>query len=503
MRKQILKAINWKEKPKKWEFAVMAVVGLLATGEVIWLTASLHEQGEAHNTKLKKIEDWTDAMLVTSDRAHSSLVSLKQVDLDVLSLLGPDAAANQVTIKKLSSAWDMKRFRRCLDLLPVVPQDTVPAALLQVFREHYGPENGSDVAAWHRKLWQLERGKSEADPSYSDFKALLYRRIDPRFSEYFGHDKRGSINLSEVVWGGVTRDEIPPLRSPKMVSANDATYLSASDTVFGIDINGDSRAYPKRILAWHELFTDRIGGIDIVGAYCTLCGAMIPYESHTNAGALTFGTSGFLYRSNKLMYDEQTKSLWLTLTGKPVLGSQVGRGIKLVSRPVVTTNWAEWKKLHPNTKVLSLDTGHSRDYTEGAAYKDYFASDKLMFPVPELSSDLPTKAEVLELSWAKKLATAISVDFLKSNSVYHGQVSGVPFVILTDGSGANRAYRSVVKFKSQSNDKEITDSNGQQWLVSENELRCVQTSQTAPRLPCHRAFWFAWHAVYPQGKLLR
>ncbi len=480
----------------------MAVVGLLAAGEILWLTASLHQQEQAHSAKLKKIEDWTDAMFVTSDRARSSMAGLERVDLDVLSLLGPDSTAHLLTIKKLSSEWDIKRFRRCLDLLPVVSQDTIPAALLQLFRDHYGTENASDVAAWNRKLWQLEGDIVEADPSYSDFKALLYRKLDPRFSEYFGHDKRSSIALSEILWGGVTRDEIPPLRSPKMISVGEATYLADTDTVFGIDINGDTRAYPKRILAWHELFTDRIGGVDIVGVYCTLCGTMIPYESRTKAGALRFGTSGFLYRSDKLMYDEETKSLWLTLTGEPVVGTQVGRGLKLVSRPVVTTTWAEWKKVHPNTKVLSLDTGYSRDYAEGVAYRDYFASDKLMFPVPELSSILPIKAEVLELSWARKPATAISTKVLQPNSVYHGRVSGTPFVILTDSSGANRVYRTAVQFKKQA-DRSVMGSDGKVWVVAENELRCSQTKETAPRLPAHRAFWFAWHAVYPHGELIR
>lgn len=502
-----MKAINWREKPRKWEVVVMAVVGLLAAGEIIWLTVSLQEQGQAHVAKLQKIEDWTDAMLVTSGRAHSSMVRLEQVDLDVLSLLGPNTSANLLTIKKLSSEWDIKRFRRCLDLLPVVSQDTIPASMFQLFRDQYGTENGSDVGAWTRKLWQLEGGMVKADsgysdPSYPDFKALLYRKLDPRFSEYFGHDKRSSIALSEILWGGVTRDEIPPLRSPKMISVGEATYLADTDTVFGVDINGDTRAYPKRILAWHELFTDRIGGVDIVGVYCTLCGTMIPYESRTKVGALSFGTSGFLYRSDKLMYDEETKSLWLTLTGEPVVGTQVGRGLKLVSRPVVTTTWGEWKKVHPNTKVLSPDTGYSRDYAEGVAYRDYFASDKLMFPVPELSSILPLKAEVLELSWAKKPATAISTNVLQPNSIYHGRVSSTPFVILTDSSGANRVYRTAVQFKKQAG-QAVIGSDGKVWEVAENELRCLKTKETAPRLPAHRAFWFAWHAVYPHGDLIR
>jgi len=91
------------------------------------------------------------------------------------------------------------------------------------------------------------------------------------------------------------------------------------------------------------------------------------------------GTSGFLYRSNKLMYDRATQSLWSTLRGEPVIGPLVGQGIRLARGSVVTTTWGEWRRRHPHTSVLSIDTGHTRDYAEGAAYRDYFATDALMF----------------------------------------------------------------------------------------------------------------------------
>ena len=113
-------------------------------------------------------------------------------------------------------------------------------------------------------------------------------------------------------WGGVKQDGIPPLRQPNMVSAAEADYLQNDNVVFGIAINGDARAYPKRILAWHEMFIDNIGGIDFAGVYCTLCGAVILYKTRHEGIEHKLGTSGFLYRSNKLMYDQDTQSLWNT-----------------------------------------------------------------------------------------------------------------------------------------------------------------------------------------------
>src|SRR6266851_4811865 len=112
-----------------------------------------------------------------------------------------------------------------------------------------------------------------------------------------------------------------------MISAKEANYLADDNVVYGLVVNGDTRAYPKRILAWHEMFTDTIGGVPVAGVYCTLCGSMILYETSVGGTQHFMGTSGFLYRSNKLMYDRATQSLWSTLEGEPVVGPLLGKGI--------------------------------------------------------------------------------------------------------------------------------------------------------------------------------
>ena len=119
------------------------------------------------------------------------------------------------------------------------------------------------------------------------------------------------------MWGGVRQDAIPPLRFPKLIDAEDATYLSNNQVVFGLMINDSARAYPKRILAWHEMVIDEVGGEPVAGVYCTLCGSMIIYKTTHRGENHELGTSGFLYRSNKLMYDKKTQSLWSTLRGNP------------------------------------------------------------------------------------------------------------------------------------------------------------------------------------------
>jgi hypothetical protein len=349
------------------------------------------------------------------------------------------------------------------------------------------------------------RAPAQDHPRYAEFKGRLYRRIDPKFGAYFAPDRPANIRLDEVRWGGVRQDGIPPLRSPEMISAAEAKYLDDDNVVFGLDVNGDVRAYPKRILAWHELFTDEIGGVPVAGVYCTLCGTVILYETELDGVQYELGTSGFLYRSNKLMYDRATQSLWNTIWGRPAIGPLAQEPIQLKRRSVVTTTWGEWRRRHPTTRVLSLNTGHRRDYSEGAAYREYFATDDLMFNVPKLDRRLKNKDEVLTLVLDEEAARplAISADFLAKNKVHHDRIGDVAFVVLTDRSGANRAYRTDgLRFTSWDLDRQAKDEEGATWTLGENRL-VASDGRQLERLPAQRAFWFGWYAAFPNTRLVR
>ncbi len=358
----------------------------------------------------------------------------------------------------------------------------------------------------HNQAWQwVWNNDFGMHPDYPLFKTLLYEQVDPRFAAYFDdHTDNALIRLDEVRWGGVRRDGIPPLKQPAMLEAHEADYLGDDHVVFGIEINGDARAYPKRILAWHEMFKDTVGGVSINGVYCTLCGTVIIYRTEHNGTHHELGTSGFLYRSNKLMYDHATESLWSTLEGKPVIGPLVGRGIELESMYLVTTTWGQWRKQHPATTVLSLDTGHTRDYSEGAAYRSYFATDELMFHVPELDTRLKNKAEVLALRFGGDATpAAIETAMLSDQSVYHGEHGGTSYVVLTDAGGANRVYDvGETRITGYDRDGSATDANGRRWRVREDAL-VAEDGARHDRLPAHRAFWFGWYSAHPDTELIR
>jgi len=362
---------------------------------------------------------------------------------------------------------------------------------------------GYDFNAWYTYLWDKEQ---KLLPGYDYFKSQLHKEIDPKFENYFqGRQENSLIRLDEIRWGGVVQDGIPPLRNPEMISVENATYLQDDNIVFGIEVNGEARAYPKRILAWHEMFTDTIQGIPLAGVYCTLCGTVILYETTVNGVQHDIGTSGFLYRSNKLMYDQATQSLWSTLEGKPVVGPLVGQGIQMEYLSVVTTTWGEWRKKHPETGVLSLNTGHRRDYGEGVAYKNYFADDQLMFNVQRNDRRLKNKESILAIKLPEfpEETTAISTRFLTKNKVYHLEVGSKKLVVLTDKSGANRVFNAHdTRFKKLKSSDSVEDASGQIWTIKENEL-CAADGTTYERIHTFNAFWFGWQAAYPDTRLIK
>jgi len=400
--------------------------------------------------------------------------------------------------------WQSAYIANLLDINSLSRNAYIQKKTFELLERKTGEDLGYNSNDWYFWLWNQDE---QLMSSYSNFKADLYQQIDPKFDQYFRERQpTAKIRLDEIRWGGVKQDGIPPLRNPKMVSADEADYLRDDNIVFGLEVNGDVRAYPKRILAWHEMFVDTVGGVEIAGVYCTLCGTVIPYKTQLSGVDYRLGTSGFLYRSNKLMYDKATQSLWSTVRGVPVVGPLVDKGIQLEYIGIVTTTWGEWKRRHPNTTVLSLSTGHRRNYDEGAAYKNYFATDRLMFNTPFQDDRLKNKQEVLALTFpaSPNEQLAIDTDFLNKNILYKDKVGRQKLIVLTDKTGANRVYDPKdVNLISYDGDSTVIDDVGNKWTLNEGELKAVDQQNALTRLPHRRAFWFGWHAAFPDTRLVK
>lgn len=196
--------------------------------------------------------------------------------------------------------------------------------------------------------------------------------------------------------------------------------------------------------------------------------------------------------------------MWSTLHGEPVIGPLVGKGIKLKRRSVVTSTWKAWKKRHPETTVLSLKTGHRRDYGEGVAYRSYFATDDVMFQVPKLDKRLPNKREVVALRTdAPDAAVAIDTHFLKKNRIYPVSVGPDRVVIITTPGGESRVYETAGQtFKKWDGFATLVDSEGQSWKLSEAALKKEVGGESLMRYPSHQSFWFGWQAQFPKSRLI-
>lgn len=355
-------------------------------------------------------------------------------------------------------------------------------------------------------LWQEKHPEFVPHPAFAEFMRDLYLRIDPAFDPFLRPEyltrAAAKIRAEEITWGGVVKDGIPALDNPALVEAAKAKYLRDDDLVFGVSINGDARAYPLRIMGWHEMFNEVIGGVPLALAYCTLCGSGILYETKVagRAKPLVFGSSGFLYRSNKLMFDRATLSLWNQFTGKPVSGKLADSGIELVQRPVVIARWDDWVAANPQTKVLDLDTGYKRDYGSGVVYQDYFASKDLMFPALADQSKQKQKDYVFGIR-RFGAARAWPLTAFQKKPVINDAVADFPVVLLGDtDSRSARAYeRGDLTFALKSG--KLTSNDGAVWRRSEEAL-VAPDGRSLARVAGNVAYWFAWDGYLGDGATL-
>jgi len=185
----------------------------------------------------------------------------------------------------------------------------------------------------------------------------------PKFWEREGWTtdfSKTSIDYSEIMSGGPPKDGIPALDNPIFINVADDKELTDRDPVISLDINGDARAYPVRILIWHEIANDVVGGKPVVITYCPLCNSAIVFDAMVDGKKLDFGTTGKLRKSNLVMYDRTTQSWWMQFTGTAIAGKYTGTELRFM--PARLESWAQFKKRHPNGKVLVPNDPGMRSY---------------------------------------------------------------------------------------------------------------------------------------------
>jgi hypothetical protein len=404
--------------------------------------------------------------------------------------------------KLLIEAGDRSLVPGLVDSLFFIPREQ-RAEALAVLESLTAADLGSRYFDWVE--WVGAHPEIEPYPGYARFKAELLSRIDPRFAEILYDGAPARIRLTEVVWGGVRVDEIPTLMNPDTIPAAEAEYLGDGELVFGAAVNGEYRAYPLRIMDWHELLNDKIGGEPVALSYCTLCRSGILFRTRVPGGEpVVLGTSGLLYRSNKLMFDRGTQSLWSNLTGEAVIGRLAQEPIRLEALPLTLTTWGEWRWRHPTTTVLDLEPlafYYSFEYEPGAADEE---RSGVSFPVWKRDGRLERNEEVYTLR-LEEHAKAYVVAAVLSAGVVNDAVGPFPVVLVADSnSGSIRAYERGERSFRWNSGGTLVDDRGRAWSLSEEALALTNEAgevEQLRRLPGHVAFWFGWYGFYPNTEL--
>jgi hypothetical protein len=419
-------------------------------------------------------------------------------------LLAEDAKERRAAADRLVEAADPSLLPGAVDALFFIPR-VRRAQTYRVLRA-LSPEAGQRLGERYQDWVELV-GRSEVPPKagYLAWKAELFAKIDPRYRKILYPGAPQRLRLEEVISGGVGLEGIPALDRPAAAPAS-AARLSDGEAVFGVSLGGEQRAYPLRLLDWHEMLNDEVGGEPITLSYCTLCGSGVLFSTRTPAGkAYTFGTSGLLYRSNKLMVDRQTLSLWSNLTGEPVVGRLAASPVKLPILPLTRTTWKEWRTRHPATTVIVPDPEMVKrwgfDYRPGAANQ---RRSGVSFPVPLHSAALQERDEVYAVRLEGQ-AKAYPLETVLQRRVINDRLGEIPLVLVGDpASGAVRAYRRGERtFRPGRSPAEVLDENGRRWSVGEEALSPIPGKGTAElgRVPGHAAFWFGWYAFFPDSEL--
>ena len=229
-------------------------------------------------------------------------------------------------------------------------------------------------------------------------------------NSYNGFDVENSIiPKEEILSGGPPKDGIPAIINPKFESASKVNWLKDGDLVAGVNIGGIKKAFPVKILVWHELANDNIGNTHYLVTYCPLCGSILVFSRNINNKIFTFGVSGLLYQSDVLFYDHQTESLWSQLKMKSISGKMINKDLELL--PYTFSTWKDWVSDNPNTLVLSKDTGFKRNY-DLDPYSSYYSSKNLYFPVNRKSDKFHPKEKVLVIT-SGDLSKAYPFSYLK------------------------------------------------------------------------------------------
>jgi len=311
------------------------------------------------------------------------------------------------------------------------------------------------------------------------------------------------IPFAEVRDGGPGKDGIPAINTPVFIPLSEATYLNDNDLVLGFADGDDIRAYPHKILDWHEIINDDTPNHSLAVIYCPLTGTGIGWYREIDGNKTTFGVSGLLYNSNIIPYDRATDSNWSQLLLKAVNGKHAGKEAKTFS--LLETTWKTWKSMYPNSKVISSKTGYNRNY-EFYPYGNYKSSKNLLFPVKNTDSRYHEKKRMLAVITDGKAMGFTFNEVATGTSVSSAEFAGISLVVASNfGANFLVAFNAVLPdgkelgFSAVQNQLPVIlkDDEGNTWDVFGRATSGPRKGDQLEVFTQMMGYWFAFAAFYP------
>ena len=319
------------------------------------------------------------------------------------------------------------------------------------------------------------------------------------------------IPWRQIFSGGVPRDRIPSIDSPKFADRttwNEYGYLE-NGLVIGVEVEGTRRAYPYQVIVWHEIVNDVINGKPILITYCPLCGTAIAFERSVDGQVTDFGVSGLLYNSDLLMYDRTDMSLWSQINGTAVVGDQVGKRLDYYPAEIMT--WGDWRRTYPDSEVLTTETGAARDYSRDP-YDNYYFDQRLLFPAnrsSEIFDALPTKVDVTGIEVDGPFYGAFVDRDLRKVRYVNETVGETPVLVFADPSaGENivvfeRTVDGAILTFDMSEVGLVDRATGSRWSFGGRALDGPLAGEQLAKINTVKGFWFGWVAFHPDTELWR
>ncbi len=403
--------------------------------------------------------------------------------------------------------------------------------------------------------------------------ALSMAMAQPAAFQTIGVDSsKTAIDLARVLSGGPPPNGIPALGftgdwqgaatatpSPQFVAQDEASsWLADREPVLVVTLNNEVKAYPMRILTWHEIVNDTLAGVPIAVTFCPLCNSglafdrRIPLTAETKATVatlnpaatlsevtnellelyqaqggteeivgmleVTFATSGMLYNSNLLMFDSQTSTLWSQLSGDGNVGTLTGT--KLLRYPAQVMSFADFKSAYPDTLVLSHETGFQRSYGENPYLGYDVAGEPAFLFDGEVDGRLPPKTRVVTLEQNDE-TIAYPFEVLQERRVVNDTVANKPITLFWQAGTASALDKQVIAdsqdvgsvgvFSREVNgqtltfvrkDETFTDEETHSvWnLAGEAVTGSLKGTKLTPIIH-DNTLWFAWAAFKPETKI--